>query len=130
MQFEEMFSTIIQTIGWTLDIAGVLAIVVGILFASVVALRRFLRKPDGHTLFRWYRQSLARSILIGLEFLVAGDLIRTVAGGLSLENVAILGGIVLIRIVLGMSLEAEINGRWPKLWNLFSRPKPLKLPKR
>jgi hypothetical protein len=54
-----------------------------------------------------------RSILLGLEFLVAADIIRTVAVQPSLENVAVLGLIVLIRTFLSFSLEVEIDGRWP-----------------
>ena len=54
-----------------------------------------------------------RSILLGLEFLVAADIIRTVALQPSLQNVAVLGLIVLIRTFLSFSLEVEIDGRWP-----------------
>jgi uncharacterized membrane protein len=54
-----------------------------------------------------------RSILLGLEFLVAADIIRTVAVQPSLQNVAVLGLIVLIRTFLSFSLEVEIDGRWP-----------------
>jgi hypothetical protein len=54
-----------------------------------------------------------RSILLGLEFLVAADIIRTVAVQPSLENVTVLGLIVLIRTFLSFSLEVEIDGRWP-----------------
>ena len=57
--------------------------------------------------------SLGRSILLGLEFLVAADIIRTVAVQPSLQNVAVLGLIVLIRTFLSFSLEVEIDGRWP-----------------
>jgi hypothetical protein len=54
-----------------------------------------------------------RSILLGLEFLVAADIIRTVAVQPSLQNVAVLGLIMLIRTFLSFSLEVEIDGRWP-----------------
>ncbi|PID30894.1 hypothetical protein CSA80_00005 [Candidatus Saccharibacteria bacterium] len=103
----------IQNVGFALDVLGVLLIVVGFLLASVaIVYRYFQRDPKGlrgHDLYRDYRQRLARAILIGLEFLVAGDIIRTVSGDLTLIGVTTLGGIVLIRIVLGMTLEAEIN---------------------
>lgn len=102
--------SIIQIIGQAVEIAGVAAIIIGFLVASGIALRRLLDKTNHHHgLFRFYRQSLARSVLIGLEFLVAGDIIRTVTNRLTLEDVAILGGIVLIRIALGISLESEVN---------------------
>lgn len=106
---DSIISTI-QFIGQLVEIVGVAAIVIGFLVASGIALQRLLDKTNRHHgLFRFYRQSLARSVLIGLEFLVAGDIIRTVTNRLTLEDVAILGGIVLIRIALGISLESEVN---------------------
>jgi uncharacterized membrane protein len=63
--------------------------------------------------YRIVRTVFGRSILLGLEFLVAADIIRTVAVQPSLQNVAILGLIVLIRTFLSFSLEVEIDGRWP-----------------
>jgi hypothetical protein len=62
---------------------------------------------------RIVRTVFGRSILLGLEFLVAADIIRTVAAQPSLQNVAVLGLIVLIRTFLSFSLEVEIDGRWP-----------------
>jgi len=63
--------------------------------------------------YRRYRQQLGRSILLGLELLVAADIIRTVALTPTLTSVAVLAGIVLIRTFLSFSLELEITGRWP-----------------
>jgi hypothetical protein len=63
--------------------------------------------------YRIVRTVFGRSILLGLEFLVAADIIRTVAVQPSLQNVAVLGLIVLIRTFLSFSLEVEIDGRWP-----------------
>jgi uncharacterized membrane protein len=60
-----------------------------------------------------YRQNLGRAILLGLELLVAGDIIKTVAVAPTLQNMIVLGAIVLIRTFLSFSLELEINGRWP-----------------
>jgi uncharacterized membrane protein len=60
-----------------------------------------------------FRSNLGRSILLGLEFLVAADIIDTVAIEPTLESVAVLAGIVLIRTFLSFSLELEIEGRWP-----------------
>jgi uncharacterized membrane protein len=60
-----------------------------------------------------YRQNLGRAILLGLELLVAGDIIKTVAVSPTLQNMAVLGAIVIIRTFLSFSLELEINGRWP-----------------
>ncbi len=109
----QVLNEFIQNVGFALDVLGVLLIVVGFLLSSVTIVYRYLQRnpkdPRGHDLYRDYRQRLARSILIGLEFLVAGDIIRTVSGDLTLVGVSTLGGIVLIRIVLGMTLEAEIK---------------------
>ena len=63
--------------------------------------------------YRVVRTVFARTILLGLEFLVAADIIRTVVVQPSLENVAVLGLIVLIRTFLSFSLEVELDGRWP-----------------
>jgi uncharacterized membrane protein len=105
-------TTYLQIIGEALDVIGVVVILIGFIISSVFALRHmFAQTLERHGLYKHYRQSLARSILIGLEFLVAGDLIRTVAGDLTLTGVVTLGGIVLIRIVLGYTLEAEISDK-------------------
>lgn len=71
------------------------------------------RLRGGRTVYREYRQLLGRSILLGLELLVAADIIRTVAVTPTLESLAVLAGIVLIRTFLSFSLELEITGRWP-----------------
>ncbi len=60
-----------------------------------------------------FRQNLGRAILLGLEFLIAGDIIRTVVVAPTLDNVLILGLIVIIRTFLSVALQLEIEGRWP-----------------
>ena len=60
-----------------------------------------------------FRRQLGRSIILGLEFLIAGDIIRTVIVADTLANVAILGLIILIRTFLGLTLHLEVEGRWP-----------------
>lgn len=106
-------NTIIQTTGEIIDLFGVLFVVIGIVVATIHAVQKIAMKKEGHAIYRSYRHGLARSVLIGLEFLVAGDMIRSVAGDVTLEGVVTLAIIVLIRLVLGMSLEMEIEGRWP-----------------
>jgi uncharacterized membrane protein len=105
------FQSTIETLGMAVDAAGVLVIVLGILLATFKAL--IARSPAGVDRYSAYRQSLGRAILLGLELLVAGDIIRTVAVSPTLENLAVLGAIVLIRTFLSFSLEMEVNGRWP-----------------
>jgi uncharacterized membrane protein len=92
---------------------GILTLVLGLAAALVragLALASGLGAEEG---YRIVRTVFGRSILLGLEFLVAADIIRTVAVQPSLENVAVLGLIVLIRTFLSFSLEVEIDGRWP-----------------
>ena len=63
--------------------------------------------------YRRFRQEVGRAILLGLELLVAADIIRTVAISPTLESVAVLSGIVLVRTLLSFSLEVELTGMWP-----------------
>ncbi len=101
----------IQDIGDVVDAAGVAVMVVGATAAAVSATVR-LAHHDIKT-YRRFRQQLGQAILLGLELLVAGDIIRTVAATPTLISVAILGIIVLIRTFLSFSLEVELTGRWP-----------------
>ena len=105
------FQELVEGAGRAIDAAGVVVIVVGALAASALALDRARRRQAGN--YRRYRQQLGRSILLGLELLVAADIIRTVAVAPTLESVAVLAGIVVIRTFLSFSLELEITGRWP-----------------
>ena len=98
-------------IGTAVDAMGVAVIVIGLVVATVKSL--FTAPPAGLDRYSVYRQRLGRAILLGLELLVAGDIIKTVAVAPTLENMAVLGAIVVIRTFLSFSLELEINGRWP-----------------
>ncbi len=105
MSFEEA----IETVGRVVETVGIAVIVVGIALALV----RFAlahREGDGYA---GCRRSIGRSILLGLELLVAGDIIRTVAISPNFSSVGVLALIVLIRTFLSFTLELEINGRWP-----------------
>jgi uncharacterized membrane protein len=105
------FQNWVELAGRLIDAAGVIAVVAGTCAATVYAVVRFVRRQ--HPIYRPYRQFLGRSILLGLELLVAADIIRTVAVTPTLESVAVLAVIVLIRTFLSFSLELEITGRWP-----------------
>lgn len=107
------FSAFAQTTGQLLDGVGIVVILGGVL-ASTISIIIMIFKGQGiHKLYKAYRHNLARSILIGLEFLVAGDIIRSVAGNLNLDSVVILAIIVVIRSLLGVEFDMEIEGRWP-----------------
>jgi len=100
---------IFESIGIGLDVVGVAVIVAGIGVAAVKAVSTS-GPGAGYTGFR---QNVGRSILLGLEVLVAADIVRTVAVEPTLESLAILGGIVLIRTFLSLTLEVELEGRLP-----------------
>jgi uncharacterized membrane protein len=105
------FIEVVETVGKVLDGVGVAIIAVGAVLAVGMALGRLLRKSVNT--YRILREQLGRTILLGLEFLVAADIIRTVAVTPDAQSVAVLAGIVLIRTFLSFSLELEITGRWP-----------------
>lgn len=109
---------IIETAGRYMDVAGVSVMVIGAIVSIPMALRGLQPRklPEGAeplSVYRAYRQLLGRSILLGLELLVAADIIRTVAVAPTYESVGVLAIIVLIRTFLSFSLELEITGRWP-----------------
>ena len=70
-----------------------------------------------------YRVVMGKTLLVGLELLVAADIIRTVALDLTLINIALLGGLVVVRTFLGWSIVVEIEGRWP--WQERGNSKPV-----
>lgn len=107
------FSSFAQEAGRLLDAVGVVVILGGVIVSTLAITVTAFKRAGVHNLYRTYRQNLGRSILIGLEFLVAGDIIRSVAGNLSLDSVLILAIIVVIRSLLGIEFEMEIDGRWP-----------------
>jgi len=98
--------------GYVIEALGVLSIVVGFALSAIWSAGR-LRRGAASDAYRQFRQDLARSILLGLEFLIAGDIIRTVTVDQTLTGAAVLMLIVLIRVMLGIVLEYEIEGRWP-----------------
>ena len=105
------YNNVIEKIGTATDAAGVAVIVAGGLIAFGLAAVHLSRgDPD---VYRRFRQRLGQTILLGLELLVAGDIVRTVATSPSLTSVGILTAIVVIRTFLSFSLEVEITGRWP-----------------
>jgi len=108
----DSFRQLVDGAGWLLDAAGVLVVLVGVAIASVLFASR-ARQQSAHPNYRQYRQNLGRSILLGLELLVAGDIIRTVAIEPTLKRVLVLALIVLIRTFLSFSLQLELEGRWP-----------------
>jgi uncharacterized membrane protein len=107
----ENFRQIMDIVGTAVDGVGVCIVVGGALFATVRLV--ILRTRRTGSYYMTYRQDVGRAILLGLEFLIAGDLIRTVVVAPTLQNVLVLGLIVLIRTFLSLSLQLEIEGTLP-----------------
>ena len=106
------YKATIEVIAAGFELAGVAVVVVGFVAAVVRALVA-LRAQGAGEAYEAIRSTFGRSILLGLEVLVAGDIIRTVALQPTLDNLLVLGLLVLIRTFLAWSLEVEIDGRWP-----------------
>ncbi|MBO0909642.1 DUF1622 domain-containing protein [Arthrobacter sunyaminii] len=106
------FKGIIEAAGELVDLAGVAVIIVGAVIATVSVVRTLLRRT-GRPVYEAYRQQLGRSILLGLELLVAADIIRTVAVTPTFESLGVLALIVLIRTFLSYTLQLEVTGRLP-----------------
>jgi len=111
------YNDVIEDVGTVIDAVGVAVIVGGIVVAAAISVRQTLARRG--PVFDAFRQRLGRAILLGLELLVAGDIIRTVAGHPTLTSVGILAGIVAIRTFLSFSLQVEISGQWP--WQKTTR---------
>jgi uncharacterized membrane protein len=106
---DELFGQVLHVTTRGIEAAGVLVIVLGALVAAANYIRD-MRAPDAYGRLR---ATLGRAILLGLELLVAADIIDTVAIEPSVDSLVVLAGIILIRTFLSLSLEVEIEGRWP-----------------
>jgi uncharacterized membrane protein len=102
--------TLIESAALAAEVAGVLLIVGGL---AVATARYFARRGECASPYQRYRQDLGRAILLGLEVLVAADIVRTVAFTPTMDSVFVLAVIVAIRTFLSWSLALELEGRWP-----------------
>jgi uncharacterized membrane protein len=96
-----------------IEVLAIGIIVVGIVLGTIHYWRRSLDRPPEPDAYAAYKARMARSLLLGLELLVAADIIRTVALDLTLQSVAALGLLVLVRTFLSWALVVETEGRWP-----------------
>ncbi|MFN3635804.1 MAG: DUF1622 domain-containing protein [Rhizobium rhizophilum] len=103
------FAGIMHVITRMIEAVGVAVIVIGIAVAGIA----YLKAPGSLDAYSKLRAGMGRAILLGLELMVAGDIINTVAVEPSLDSVLVLAVIVVIRTFLSLSLEVEISGRWP-----------------
>jgi uncharacterized membrane protein len=107
------FIELMEGVARGFEVVGVLVLVVGLLWSGAVAASVWRKLRVGRDAYRILREGFGGALLLGLEILVAADLIRTIAVAPTLENVAVLGLIVLIRTFLSFSLEVEIEGTFP-----------------
>jgi Predicted membrane protein len=96
-----------------IEAIGIGTITLFALYALFNAATRMLKKEENDSIFQELRQSLGRGILLGLEFLIASDIIYTVAVELTFQKIGVLAIVVLIRTFLSLTLEVEMSGKWP-----------------
>jgi uncharacterized membrane protein len=113
------FVDVAEIVGEVIDGIGVAVIVVGTLAALALT---FARRTEVDDHYEFFRRRLGRSILLSLEFLVAADIIRTVAITPTLQDLAVLAGIIVIRTFLSFALQLELTGRWP--WQAIKTARP------
>lgn len=119
---DEWFPPALKLTTRLIEVGGIAVIVLGLIGATATALWQVLQGRTWPEAFSLYRSNIGQAILLGLEFLVAADIINTVAIEPTLQSMLVLGGIVLIRTFLSFSLEVEIEGRWP--WERDRRRTP------
>ena len=109
MTFEE----ISEQVAKALEMAGVFVLVAGIVWSGIRYLLHSREKATTPSAYTHFRRSIGRSILLGLELLVAADIVHTVAATPTFESLGVLGLLILIRTFLSIEIEMEIDGHWP-----------------
>lgn len=106
--------SLVVKLGSVVDALGIFIIVVGLILSVLIFFMDWYKENSLKNSYIRLRQNLGRAILLGLEFLVAGDIIRSVGGNdPTFTSIAILGLIVVIRTFLSFTFQLEIDGRWP-----------------
>mgnify|MGYP000911807445 CR=1 FL=1 len=113
------YDDFIADVAKAVEAVGVAIMVLGGLAALLAYLAAIIDKDRRADAYPQLRERLARAILLGLEVLIIGDIVRTIVVAPTMESVAVLGIIVVIRIVLSFALEVEVEGTWPwSRWRL------------
>jgi uncharacterized membrane protein len=107
------FQDAVDTVSQVIDAAGVVVVVTGLAIATGTFLLAQRQRASQTTAYRSYRQQVGKAILLGLEFLVAADIIRTIAVDPTFASVGVLALVVAVRTFLSFALEVELEGRWP-----------------
>lgn len=124
----ELLETTALFTSQAVEFLAIVIIVVGLIIATGSAIRVRMKTGDWFGSFEDIRNNIGRTLLLGLEFLLAGEIIRSVAVGETLEAVVVLGLIVLVRTFLSIAIEMEIHGRWPWQRHQILTPQTLKDP--
>ena len=117
---EETYTQVMLVVAQAFEVTAAVILMVGLIAAGILSLRLWVRTKSGEAAYKLMRQGFGGVVLHSLEVLVAGDLIRTVAVAPTLDNVIVLGLIVLIRTFLSFSLEIESDGVLPWRKDLVS----------
>lgn len=117
--------TFFEAVALAFEVIGVGVIALGFVVAVVLAIRSLARTRDGRVAFTTLRDSFGLVILLGLEVLIAADLVRTVTSTPTLTDAIVLAIIVLIRTVLSFSLQIEIEGVAPWRRALLTAPQQI-----
>ena len=117
----ELFFDIVNFLVHVLEAVGIIVILGGFLHASFIFVKN-VRIRTTHEAYVDYRRRSVRGLILGLEFLVAADIIKTVTVDYTMESVVMLGLIILIRTLLVFALHLEIEGRFP--WIRADGPEP------
>lgn len=107
------FVEIMEEVARIFEVVAVGVLVLGLLWSAVLATVTWVRSRAGHVAFQTLREAFGGTLLLAVEVLVAADLVRTIAVEPTIENVAVLGLVVVIRTFLSFSLEIEIEGVVP-----------------
>ncbi|CAN5470168.1 DUF1622 domain-containing protein [soil metagenome] len=111
-----------ETVAQVFEVVGVSAMALGFIVALALAIRSWVTSRDGRTAFKTLKDTIGLVILLGLEILVAADLVRTVTSTPSITDAVVLAIVVLIRTVLSFSLQVEIEGIAPWKRALLTSP--------
>jgi uncharacterized membrane protein len=117
------FKQVLELAGMAFELLGVGALAIGATLSMGIYVAALIRRKAATAAYHDLRRNLGKAILIGLELLIAADIIRSVAIDPTLMSIGVLGFIVFVRTFLSWSLEVEINGEWP--WQRFHSHKGL-----
>ncbi|MFA4904749.1 MAG: DUF1622 domain-containing protein [Desulfobaccales bacterium] len=109
----EGFDKFIQWVAIGIEFIAIGIIVLGAIITIITFLQRVIKEGPIEENYRRFRSDFGKAILLGLEFLIASDIVGTVAVGPNFQDLGVLGLLVVIRTFLSFALELEITGRWP-----------------